>query len=46
MLKKTLYHKLFIGVALMFGSLTFSSCEKGLVYEVAPEATYSEVGIL
>lgn len=45
MLKKTLYHKLFIGVALMFGSLTFSSCEKGLVYEKAPEATYSEVGI-
>lgn len=45
MLKKTLLYKLFMGIAVLCGALAFSSCEKGLVYEEAPEATYSEVGI-
>lgn len=43
MLKDKLLKKLYAGVTLLSAVWILSSCEQGLVYEEAPESTYSQV---
>lgn len=43
MLKDKLLKKLYAGVTLLSAVWFLSSCEQGLVYEEAPESTYSQV---